>query len=62
MNTKNIAESTSLFHEVEEGIFVFQKENESTDYENVSQDIKQNFIQFHFCDRGAVTFVFHSGN
>ena len=34
MNTKNIAESTSLFHEVEEGIFVFQKENESTDYEN----------------------------
>ena len=57
MNTKNIAESTSLFHEVEEGIFVFQKENESTDYENVSQDIKQNFIQFHFCGRGAVNFV-----
>ena len=62
MNTKNIAESTSLFQEVEEGIFVFQKENESTDYENISKDIKQNFIQFHFCDRGAVTFVFHSGN
>ena len=62
MYSKNSAQSTSLFQEVEEGIFVFQKENESDDYEDVRQDIKQNFIQFHFCDRGAVTFVFHDGN
>ena len=62
MSIENIAQSTSMLHEVEEGIFVFQKENESNDYENVSLDIKQYFIQFHFCDRGAVTFVFHDGN
>ena len=57
MYSKNSAQSTSLFQEVEEGIFVFQKENESNDYEDVRQDIKQNFIQFHFCDRGAVSMM-----
>ena len=62
MYSKNNAQSSSLFQEVEEGILVLRKENESDDYQIISQDIKQNFIQFHFCDRGAVTFVFHEGN
>ena len=62
MYSKNNAQSSSLFQEVEEGILVLRKENESDDYQMISEDIKQNFIQFHFCDRGAVTFVFHEGN
>ncbi|MEB3004414.1 AraC family transcriptional regulator [Capnocytophaga sp. G2] len=62
MYTKNNDQSASLFREIEEGIFVLRKENESNDSQMVTQEIKQNFIQFHFCDKGAVTFVFHSGN
>ena len=48
MSIENIAQSTSILHEVEEGIFVFQKENESNDYENVSLDIKQYFYSVSF--------------
>ena len=62
MHTKNIAQSTSLFQKVEEGIFILHRENESDDFENINQDINQNFIQFHFCDRAEVVFIFHSGN
>ena len=62
MREENIARSASLFQEVEEGVFILHKENESDDYKIVSQEIKQHFIQFHFCDRAEVAFVFHGGN
>ena len=32
MHTKNIAQSTSLFQKVEEGIFILHRENESDDF------------------------------
>ena len=62
MREENIARSASLFQEVEEGVFILHKENESDDYKIVSQEIKQHFIQFHFCDRAEVAFIFHGGN
>ncbi|MDO4880236.1 MAG: AraC family transcriptional regulator [Capnocytophaga sp.] len=61
-NLKNIAESTSTLFYVEEGIFMVLGDNQSTDFEEITPEIKQNFIQFHFCTKGNALFLFHQGN
>ena len=46
MREENIARSASLFQEVEEGVFILHKENESNDYKIVKRlsNILSSFI------------------
>ena len=56
---KNIAESTSEYHQVDTEIFVLFSLNKTTDYKEVTHAIRQNFIQFHFCIKGRAQFLFN---
>lgn len=53
----------SLFKEtrIESGFIVLRFDNETTDKQQVIREIDSNFIQFHFCLKGAAVFNFNNG-
>lgn len=59
---KNNAESTENIVKVNEDIFVVFSTNETSENKEVIHQVKQNFIQFHFCCKEAAVFVFNQGS
>lgn len=58
---KNNAKSPYEFIYVEEDIFTLFSENELTDFKEITHEVKQNFIQFHFCREQGAFFIFNNG-
>ena len=65
MNTintpKNNAQSSFLETEIGEGFFILMYKNDDTETQSVVKDVDSDFIQFHFCIKGASQFVFSEG-
>ncbi|GAA4279364.1 helix-turn-helix transcriptional regulator [Aquimarina mytili] len=57
-NAPGILEETLI----EEGFHILKFQNETTENQKVVRDIDSNFIQFHFCVKGAITFNFNNGS
>ena len=67
MNTENelsksVARGTFDEIDIENGFFVLTYKNESNQIERLERDIDSSYIQFHFCTKGAASFIFNQGN
>jgi len=58
---KNIAKGSFLETSIEKGFTVLTYQNNNNSIEIVERDIESNIIQFHFCIKGACTFLFNEG-
>ena len=61
-NLENIAESSTSLLYVDEGMYLVFGDNQTADFEEINPEIKQNFIQLHFCTKGNAIFLFNQGN
>lgn len=61
MNVKNVAKGSFEETKIDDGFFVLTYQNETYAVEIVERDINSNFIQFHFCLKGACKFIFNEG-
>ena len=61
-NSKSVAKGTFNEIIVENGFFVLTYKNENDRVERLERDIDSSYIQFHFCTKGAATFIFNQGN
>jgi AraC-like DNA-binding protein len=59
---KNVARGTFNETKVDDGFFVLSYQNESQLVEMLEREIDSSFIQFHFCIKGAATFLFNKGS
>lgn len=59
---KNIAQGLLEESLLEEGFYMFRFKNNSSEVQKAFRDIGQNYIQFHFCAKGASTFLFNDGS
>ncbi|GGX11501.1 helix-turn-helix transcriptional regulator [Aquimarina muelleri] len=57
-NALGILEETPI----EDGFHVLKFQNETNESQCVIRDIDSNFIQFHFCIKGAIKFNFNNGS
>ena len=59
---KNIA--LSFYEEtiIETGFFILKFNNETDESQTFKREVNANFIQFHFCIKGAASFNFNEGN
>jgi|SRR5690554_4424886 len=62
MDDKNIAEGLAQEIMLEEGFFLLRFRNEQEEKQLVTRPIGENYIQFHFCVKGAAGLVFNHGN
>jgi AraC-like DNA-binding protein len=67
MNTENelsksVARGTFDEIDIENGFFVLTYKNESNQIERLERDIDSSYIQFHFCTKGAASFIFNQRN
>ena len=46
---------------IESGFFILTYKNDNKNIEVVERNIDSSYIQFHFCTKGAATFVFNKG-
>jgi AraC-like DNA-binding protein len=58
---KNTAESLFKETRIDPGFIVLRFDNELTHKQQVVREIDSNFIQFHFCLKGAAIFNFNNG-
>lgn len=58
---KNNAKSTFEETIVENGFFVLVYKNDGIETQSITKDIDSDYIQFHYCVKGASKFVFHEG-
>ncbi|MFT5863115.1 MAG: AraC-like DNA-binding protein [Flavobacteriales bacterium] len=58
---ENIAESLFKETRIDPGFIVLRFDNEMTKKQQVVREIDSNFIQFHFCLKGAAIFNFNNG-
>lgn len=68
-NQKNTAQSlhengVGFYEEIaiETGFFILKFNNETNDNQIFKREVSSNFIQFHFCIKGAASFSFNNGN
>lgn len=61
-NSKNNAKSSFQVVDIEDSFVILTYENETTENQQLTHDIQQNFIQFHFCVKGEARFNFNVGN
>lgn len=61
MNLENVAKGFFEEVQIEDGFFVLTYQNDSADVALIERDIDSNFIQFHFCLKGASRFAFNQG-
>ena len=59
---KNVAQSSFVETQVEEGFLVLTFQNENKDIQRLTKDINSEYIQFHFCIKGSCKFNFNAGN
>ncbi|MCG2430556.1 helix-turn-helix transcriptional regulator [Aequorivita xiaoshiensis] len=67
-NQKNTAQSlhengVGFYEEIaiETGFFILKFDNETNDNQIFKREVSSNFIQFHFCIKGAASFSFNNG-
>ena len=58
---KNVAIGTFDETFVDDGFLILTYKNDSNKTQNLVKEIDSAFIQFHFCVKGATTFVFNQG-
>ncbi|WP_372935400.1 helix-turn-helix transcriptional regulator [Seonamhaeicola sp.] len=61
IDVKSIAESTFQETNVDEGFLVLTFKNEKSVAQSVAKEIDSDYIQFHFCVKGATKFMFNQG-
>lgn len=61
MNSKNVARGSFSETIVENGFIILAYKNDLTDTHVVERAIDQDIIQFHFCLKGTIKFVFNEG-
>ena len=59
---KNNAQSISQETRIENGFYVMRYKNEEVVKQQITRAVKQDFIQLHFCIKGATLFSFNDGN
>ncbi|CAL2065229.1 AraC family transcriptional regulator [Tenacibaculum sp. 190524A05c] len=59
---KNIAESTFLETNLENGFLLLEFSNDTMESQRFERDIDNSFIQLHFCIHGNAKFHFNNGN
>ncbi len=57
-NAPGILEETPI----EDGFHILKFQNETNESQCIIRDIESNFIQFHFCIKGAIKFNFNNGS
>ena len=62
MNFKNIAKGSTESFKVDEGVILLKQTNENEFESNFNSKIGKDYIQFHFCLKGQMNFVFNQGN
>lgn len=60
--SKNIAQGFYEETIIEPGFFILKFNNETDKSQTFKREVNSNFIQFHFCIKGAATFTFNEGN
>ena len=58
---KNNAESLVKETHIEDGFYVLRLQNETTDSKQFIREVSRDFIQFHFCVKGAAQLAFNDG-
>ena len=61
-NIKSVARGTFNETFIEDGFFVLTHKNETNIVEILEREIDSSYIQFHFCVKGALNFIFNQGN
>ena len=60
-SSKNIAKGSFSELLLENGFFILKIQNENKEVERVYREIDRSHIQFHFCLKGGVKFIFNEG-
>ncbi len=58
---KNVARGTFVETQVDDGFLVFTYKNDDHQVQKVTRHIDSDYIQFHFCVKGASKFIFNEG-
>ena len=61
-NAKNIAKGFFNETQIEDGFWVLNYRNETTQTVEIERDIDNSFVQFHFCLKGQSAFLFNNGS
>lgn len=61
MDLENVAKGSFIETRIDHDFLVLTYQNESSIIETVERGIDSNFIQFHFCLKGASKFIFNNG-
>ena len=61
MEVENVAKGSFEETQIEDGFLVLTYQNESDGIEVIQRKIDSNYIQFHFCLKGASKFIFNEG-
>jgi AraC-like DNA-binding protein len=59
---KNVAQSFYEEITIEDGFFILKFNNDSNVNQSFTREVGVNFVQFHFCIKGASSFSFNEGN
>jgi len=59
---KNVAQSFYEEITIENGFFILKFNNDSNVNQSFTREVGVNFVQFHFCIKGASSFSFNEGN
>lgn len=59
---KNVAQSFYEETKIEPGFFILKFNNESDENQTFMREVSSTFIQFHFCIKGAASFLFNEGS
>lgn len=60
-NNKSVAQGSFNETTVDDGALVLTFKNESNQVQSLAKEIDSDYIQFHFCVKGASRFVFNEG-
>ena len=58
---KNVAVGSFEETKVEDGFLILMFKNDENKIQSVAKEIDSTFLQFHFCIKGAIKFVFNKG-
>lgn len=61
MDKENNAIRTFNETKVDDGVLVFALKNDSAKVQSVAKAVESDYIQFHFCVKGASRFIFNEG-
>ncbi|NNK10733.1 MAG: helix-turn-helix transcriptional regulator [Flavobacteriaceae bacterium] len=62
MEQKNIAEGSIQEIHIEHGFSILKVQNETSEKQTFTKNIDRSFLQFHFCIKGGVKFIYNQGD